>query len=169
MARTPIANVHEYIGTDLQKTMNKRKKATSAASRGTRGRLSARPQVTDATRVTKSNSTPPPDVEPVEVQPQVQMEPAREPETALALSAECTVADAASLKERLAGLLDQPLAVTLDVSALQRIDTAGLQVITAFVRDRAEHDRKVEWRGSAPALTGAAKLLGLTSILGLPA
>jgi ABC-type transporter Mla MlaB component len=150
--------------------MTKRKKATSAASRGTRGgRLSAPPRVTGATRVTKSNSTPTPDAEPVEVQPQVQMEPAKEPETALALAAECTVADAASLKERLAGLLDQPLAVTLDVSALQRIDTAGLQVIAAFVRQRAEHDRKVMWQGSAPALTGAAKLLGLTSLLGLPA
>jgi ABC-type transporter Mla MlaB component len=91
------------------------------------------------------------------------------PVTTLALAAECTVADATALKESLAALRDQPLAVTLDVTALQRIDTAGLQVISAFIRERAGHGRPVEWRGNAPALTNAAQLLGLTSLLGLPA
>jgi ABC-type transporter Mla MlaB component len=79
------------------------------------------------------------------------------------------VAEATSLKERLAALLDEPQPVTLDVTALQRIDTAGLQVITAFVRERAGAGRAVEWQGSAPVLATAAQLLGLTSLLKLPA
>jgi ABC-type transporter Mla MlaB component len=79
------------------------------------------------------------------------------------------VSDALSLKERLAGLLDEPQAVTLDISALQRIDTAGMQVITAFVRERTGHGRPVEWQGTAPVLAAAARLLGLTSLLKLPA
>ena len=79
------------------------------------------------------------------------------------------VSDASALKERLAGLLDEPLPVTLDIAALQRIDTAGLQVITAFVRERAVHGRLVEWQGSAPVLVTAAQLLGLTTLLKLPA
>jgi ABC-type transporter Mla MlaB component len=87
----------------------------------------------------------------------------------LALAAECTVSDAGSLKERLAGLLAEPQAVTLDVTALQRIDTAGLQVITAFVRERTSQGRPVEWHGTAPVLATAARLLGLTSLLKLPA
>jgi ABC-type transporter Mla MlaB component len=79
------------------------------------------------------------------------------------------VSDAGSLKENLAALLDQPLPVTLDITALQRIDTAGLQVIAAFVRERTGRGRSVEWQGTAPVLTTAARLLGLTSLLRLPA
>jgi ABC-type transporter Mla MlaB component len=87
----------------------------------------------------------------------------------LALTAECLVSGASALKESLAGLLDEPQPVTLDITALQRIDTAGLQVLTAFIRERAGHGRTVEWRGTAPALTSAALLLGLTALLRLPA
>ena len=87
----------------------------------------------------------------------------------LALAAECLVSTAGVLKERLTGLLDEPLPITLDITALQRIDTAGLQVLTAFVVDRAGHGRTVAWQGTAPVLTTAAHLLGLTSLLRLPA
>ena len=86
-----------------------------------------------------------------------------------AVAAECTVADASTLKAGLAKLLDDSGVVTLDVSAVQRIDTAGLQVIATFVRERESHGRLVEWRGAAPALTAAAKLLGLSAFLKLPA
>ena len=87
----------------------------------------------------------------------------------MALAAECLVAGASTLKESLALLVDQPLPITLDISGLQRIDTAGLQVLTAFVRERAVHGRAIEWRGTAAALTSGAQLLGLTAELGLPA
>jgi ABC-type transporter Mla MlaB component len=132
--------------------MTKRKKATSAASRPTRGaHLLGPPRAAGAVRKT----TPPKSVE--------------KRSTTLALASECVICGASPLKESLAALLDEPLPVTLDITAVQRIDTAGLQVITAFVRDRAGHGRKVEWQGTAPALTAAAQLLGLTSLLGLPA
>ena len=72
------------------------------------------------------------------------------------------------MKSGLAKLLDDSGVVTLDVSAVQRIDTAGLQVITTFVRERESHGRQVEWRGTAPALAAAAKLLGLSAFLKLP-
>ena len=85
-----------------------------------------------------------------------------------ALAAECTVADAGTLKSGLAKLLDEAQTVAVDISAVQRIDTAGLQILTAFVLDRMVQDRDVEWVGQAPALTAAATLLGLNSILKLP-
>src|SRR3569833_4598224 len=66
---------------------------------------------------------------------------------AFAVAAECTVADAGSLKTGLAKLLNEPGTVTLDISAVQRVDTAGLQVIATFVRERASHGRQVQWRG----------------------
>ena len=112
------------------------------------------PRTTGAARATKSNGTE---------------GPAPVASTTLTLAVECMVSDAASLKQRLAALIDEPLAVTLDITALQRIDTAGLQLITAFVRARAGHGRTVEWQGSAPVLATAARLLGLTSLLQLPA
>jgi anti-anti-sigma regulatory factor len=87
---------------------------------------------------------------------------------AFAVAAECTVADASTLKSGLAKLLDDSGVVTLDIGAVRRIDTAGLQVIATFVRERESHGRQVEWRGTAPALTAAAKLLGLGSLLKLP-
>ncbi len=87
---------------------------------------------------------------------------------AFAVAAECTVADAGALKSGLSKLLAESDAVTLDIGAVQRIDTAGLQVIATFVRERASLGRAVEWRGTAPALTAAAKLLGLSALLKLP-
>jgi ABC-type transporter Mla MlaB component len=85
-----------------------------------------------------------------------------------AIAAECTVADAGALKSGLAKLLEDSNAVTLDIGAVQRIDTAGLQVIATFVRERESQGRQVQWRGDAPALAAAAQLLGLSSILKLP-
>ena len=85
--------------------------------------------------------------------------------SALTLAAECTVAEADVFQAQLAGRLQQPEAVTVDVSALQRIDTAGLQLLAAFVRDRRTAGRAVEWRGRAAALDSAASLLGLNDML----
>lgn len=86
-----------------------------------------------------------------------------------AVAAECTVADASSLKAALAKLLDETDSVTLDISAVQRIDTAGLQLIAMFVREREARGRQVRWQGAAPVLATAAQLLGLDSLLKLSA
>ncbi|MHB8811860.1 MAG: STAS domain-containing protein [Steroidobacteraceae bacterium] len=86
----------------------------------------------------------------------------------LSLAVDCTVAEADSLKSELACRLNESAPVTLDVSALQRIDTAGLQLLAAFVRDRRTAGRAVAWRGRAAALEAAAGLLGLQDMLELP-
>jgi len=89
-------------------------------------------------------------------------------EVSLMLAAECTVAEADSLKSDLVRLLADSRTATLDVSAVQRIDTAGLQLLAAFVRDRRTSGRQMRWRGRAPALQAAADLLGLRGMLELP-
>ena len=86
----------------------------------------------------------------------------------LALAAECTVVTADALKSELARRLHESGTVTVDVTALQRIDTAGLQLLAAFVRDRRTAGRPVAWHGRAAALQAAAGLLGLNSMLELP-
>ena len=86
----------------------------------------------------------------------------------LTLRAECTVAEAEALKSELVRRLDDSEPVTVDVSALQRIDTAGLQLLAAFVRDRRTAGRQVHWHGRAAALDAAVGLLGLHDMLELP-
>jgi phospholipid transport system transporter-binding protein len=88
-------------------------------------------------------------------------------EGVLTLAADCTVAAADALKSELVRRLEEPERVTLDVGALQRIDTAGLQLLAAFVRDRRTAGRAIEWRGQASALEAAAGLLGLNDMLEL--
>ena len=85
-----------------------------------------------------------------------------------ALWADCTVAESAALKSALLENLSLPTPVTLDIGCVQRIDTAGIQLIAAFVREREGLGLQVQWRGSAPAFTSATRLLGVASVLKLP-
>jgi anti-anti-sigma regulatory factor len=90
----------------------------------------------------------------------------REPlPTAFALPAECTLAGAADLKTNLAPLVSHGAPVTLDGSSVQRIDTASLQLLVAFMRDRRANGLPVEWAGQAPAFRDALSLLGLSAAL----
>ena len=84
---------------------------------------------------------------------------------AITLPAECTTADAAELKGRLLKLIAHPSTVTLDSGSVKRVDTATLQMLTAFVRDRRAEGLAVEWSGEGAALKHAAGLLGLSSLL----
>jgi ABC-type transporter Mla MlaB component len=52
---------------------------------------------------------------------------------------------------------------------VERIDTAAIQLLCAFVRQRAVDGRSVAWMGVPAALREAAGLLGVSDILMLPA
>ncbi len=84
------------------------------------------------------------------------------------LDRECLVREAPKLKTRLLKVLATPGAVTLDPAALERVDTAGLQVIAAFVIEREKRGLSVSWRGPSAALATAADILGLSGVLKLP-
>ncbi len=84
------------------------------------------------------------------------------------LSADCTVAESAALKASLLEALQHPTPVALDIASVRRIDTAGIQLVTAFVREREALGLQIEWRGTAAAFTSAARLLGIASALRLP-
>lgn len=85
----------------------------------------------------------------------------------LTLPAECTISSATALKEQLGGAMGHPQ-VALDIDSLQRIDTAAMQLLASFVRERAAGGLDTGWQGSAPVLGTAARLLGLTTVLKLP-
>jgi anti-anti-sigma regulatory factor len=75
-----------------------------------------------------------------------------------------TIAHAADVKQRLARMFAKPAAVTLDLSPIRRIDTAGLQVLTAFIRDRRAAGREVECSGASESFTVTAQMLGLGAV-----
>lgn len=89
-------------------------------------------------------------------------------EPVVTLGSNCTVKDAVALKEALCAIVATPAAVTLDVRAVERIDTATVQVLCAFVRERLAAALPFNWLGVPQALREASRLLGVQSLLSLP-
>lgn len=71
------------------------------------------------------------------------------------------------LKNRLAPLLAQAGPLTLDASQVGRIHTASVQVLCAFVQDRRTAGRSTAFSGCTALFTDAARLLGVSQVLGL--
>ncbi len=84
-----------------------------------------------------------------------------------ALPPQPVVRDASTLKQSLTAELDRQ-DITLDGTAVTRIDTAGLQLLLAFVIDRQRAGLATRWHSPTPALRDAAELAGLAEALGLP-
>jgi len=84
------------------------------------------------------------------------------------LASGCVLKDAAALKQSLCQHLRTAAEVSIDVGSVERIDTSTLQLLCAFVRDRAARQAKVEWVGNSRALREAARLLGVEAMLELP-
>jgi ABC-type transporter Mla MlaB component len=91
--------------------------------------------------------------------------PAKAAAPVVALASNCSVKDAATLKANLQAAEMSEAAVTIDITAVERIDTASMQLLCAFVRDRHARDQSVKWRGSSAALDEAVKLLGTSELL----
>ena len=92
-------------------------------------------------------------------------QPAKAAAPVVALASNCSVKDAAALKATLQGAQQSEAAVTIDITAVERIDTATMQLLCAFVRDRYARDQNVQWRGASAALDEAVKLLGASELL----
>jgi ABC-type transporter Mla MlaB component len=86
----------------------------------------------------------------------------------VSLFSNSTVKDAAALQGTLLQVIDSPGTVAIDAKSVERIDTAVLQVLCAFIRDRAGRNLSVEWRDAPQPLLDAARLLGLEAVLALP-
>jgi phospholipid transport system transporter-binding protein len=79
-----------------------------------------------------------------------------------------TIRSITSLQSELAERLDESGGVQIDATAVDRVDTAGLQLLAAFVRDLRAEMRTVEWIGCSDSLRKAATALGLETTLCLP-
>ena len=132
--------------------------AMKAGKSPKRGRAGSAPE--EAAATTSGSSAPP--VAAVDM-------PATEgaaPE-AVVLMPECTARNAEALKARLLDAVNTAGAVEVDVGAVERVDTVGLQLLAAFSRQRSLHGTPVAWRGRSDALVQAVALLGLGGTLAI--
>lgn len=79
----------------------------------------------------------------------------------------CSIAGAQALWKTLNQAILSPGPVNLDAASLVKIDTAGLQLLCAFVTQARGLDQQLVWHNPSPALLDSARLLGLTRQLGL--
>ena len=84
------------------------------------------------------------------------------------LPADLGIENAASLRERLEAVLDDEQPVELAGGGVQRLHTAGLQLLALFCRERQKQGRAVVWHEPAPMLAGASRLLGLEPVMRVP-
>lgn len=77
------------------------------------------------------------------------------------------VANASDLKKGLAKLLRRKPPFELDASNVERVDTAGLQVLLAFKSEMAKREIDLHWQAVSDPLRSAADMLGLSGELGL--
>jgi ABC-type transporter Mla MlaB component len=85
----------------------------------------------------------------------------------LSLPAQCLLRDAVEYRQHLLHYLPEKT-MTVDAAAVERIDTAFMQVLLAFVRSRPGDSEPVAWLNVNPVLVEAARLLGVQQTLSLP-
>jgi anti-anti-sigma regulatory factor len=83
----------------------------------------------------------------------------------LALPVECTLADADTLKVRLAALLKNANPVRIEVGLVRRIDTASLQLLASFAHERRASGLAFATSGESNVFAHATRLLGLKELL----
>jgi ABC-type transporter Mla MlaB component len=76
------------------------------------------------------------------------------------LPASASVRECAALKRQLLVLVESTDAVLIDVTDVENIDTAALQLLCVFGRERSAHDLSTIWQGDSPTFRTAATALG---------
>jgi hypothetical protein len=89
--------------------------------------------------------------------------------TALPLPSDLGIEHVADLQASLRPHLDEAEPLALNGDRVERVHTAGLQLLHAFVRERAEQGRHTVVTDASPVLRDAARQLALAVSLGVDA
>lgn len=73
----------------------------------------------------------------------------------------------AGFRTQLLEALGSGKSIELDASELERADTAGLQLLSAFIQEADSQQQTITWKDPSPALCESAALLGLSEFLHL--
>jgi len=96
------------------------------------------------------------------------MEQTKVAHSVLLLASDCTIREADQLKAQLLEHLDAPEPLFVDGSAVQKADTAGVQLLVAFALDCMERGIAFGWPGRSRALESAIDTLGVAPLLECP-
>jgi anti-anti-sigma regulatory factor len=86
----------------------------------------------------------------------------------LVIDRQCTVREAEAFKLALHAAEDSSGDFTVEAGAVERIDTAGLQLLLGFAARLRTMQRRLVWCTVSPALRQGAQRLGVAAALGLP-
>ncbi|MEJ0100940.1 MAG: STAS domain-containing protein [Pseudomonadota bacterium] len=83
----------------------------------------------------------------------------------LNLESSCTLRETADLQFSLVAAKGDP--IIIDGGAVERIDTAGLQLLVALALEQRHAGRRLEWKAASAELRKCAQRLALFEVLGL--
>lgn len=84
------------------------------------------------------------------------------------IGSSCTIQDAATLKGQLLEALGSPGPVELDAGSVERVDTAGLQLLVGFALDCLERNLHFGWSARSSVFDEAADLIAVSALLESP-
>ena len=90
------------------------------------------------------------------------------PQHSFALEPQCTLREAEAFKAALRAAEDSSGDFIVEAGAVERIDTAGLQLLLGLAARLQVMQRRLLWGAISPALRLGARRLGLERALGLP-
>jgi anti-anti-sigma factor len=77
------------------------------------------------------------------------------------------ISNAANLYDQLQKALEKSSAIELDAASVEKVDTAGLQVIVALGRELEKSGGSIVWKNPSDTLMQAATTLGLKPFLAI--
>lgn len=83
------------------------------------------------------------------------------------LPEQCLLRDAVEYRQRFVDCVDAE-SVTVDVGAVDRVDTAFIQVLVSFARTRVAAKRPITWQRVTSEFVASARLLGVQTTLSIP-
>lgn len=87
--------------------------------------------------------------------------------TSVSLGEVLCISDVQSMHGRLKKALEKSINIEIKAGAIQKVDTAGLQLIISLKKDIDIQGGKIIWSKPTKALIDSARLLGLFEDLGL--
>ncbi len=88
-------------------------------------------------------------------------------EEIIVLEEDVSIVQVAGLKEAWLPYLDSGKDIKIDASAVEDVDTAGLQLLLSFVKTASESGRSVSWQSPSEALIQAVQETSLKDPLGI--
>ena len=77
-----------------------------------------------------------------------------------------TIVEVESIRQNFLSLL--PASLVIDASAVDHVDSAGLQLLASACKTVSEKGGHVEWKGVTTSLAESAEQCGLMKVMGLP-